>query len=95
MLSSLVAKVEKLSQQLSELQRTNTEDVIFDSQDVCRILNISKRTLADWRSSKIISYSQIGKKFFYRKCDITTLISNNYYPSSDNYSSFKINNNDL
>lgn len=78
MLSTLIENVEKLSLQLSEFQLTKSDDVIFDTQDVCQILNISKRTLAEWRSSKIISYSQIGKKFFYRKSDIDILIRSHY-----------------
>ncbi len=46
----------------------------LDHQDVCDILNISKRTLQSYRDSGKIGYSQIGYKIFYRAKDIKKLL---------------------
>lgn len=47
----------------------------LDNQDVCMILKISKRTLQYYRDSRIIPYSQIGKKCFYKVSDVEKLLA--------------------
>ena len=42
----------------------------MDSQDVCLLLNVSKRTLQTYRDKKLLPYTSIGGKFFYRENDV-------------------------
>ena len=42
----------------------------MDSQDVCLLLNVSKRTLQTYRDKKLLPYTSIGGKFFYRESDV-------------------------
>ena len=42
----------------------------LDNQEVCLILKIAPRTLQNLRDTDQISYSQIGKKIYYKKEDI-------------------------
>jgi len=42
----------------------------LDSQDVCLLLNVSKRTLQTYRDRKLLPYTSIGGKFFYRESDV-------------------------
>lgn len=37
---------------------------------MCRLLNITKRTLQTYRDKRILPYTNVGGKFFYRECDI-------------------------
>nr|WP_310787198.1 helix-turn-helix domain-containing protein [uncultured Alistipes sp.] len=37
---------------------------------MCRVLNISKRTLQSYRDKRILPYTNIGGKFFYRESDV-------------------------
>ena len=46
----------------------------FDNQDVCLILKISPRTLQNLRDTDQISYSQIGRKIYYKEKDIQKFI---------------------
>lgn len=46
----------------------------LDNQDVCRILNISKRTLQTYRDNGTIPYTRIEHKMYYKACDISQLI---------------------
>lgn len=59
---------------LKNKQRTDPEQVWFDTQEFIQIMNISKRTAAFWRKSKTIAYSQIGNKIYYRLSDILDLL---------------------
>lgn len=46
----------------------------LDNQDVCMILNISKRSLQTYRDNGTIPYSQIGHKIYYKPEDIECII---------------------
>ena len=46
----------------------------LDNQEVCLILKIAPRTLQNLRDTDQISYSQIGKKIYYKKEDIQKFI---------------------
>ena len=43
--------------------------------DVCRILNISKRTLQDYRDSSVLPFIQIGHKCYYKREDVEALLT--------------------
>ena len=45
------------------------------NDDVCGLLQISKRTLQSYRDNGILPYSQIGRKCYYRVSDIENLVS--------------------
>jgi hypothetical protein len=47
----------------------------MDNQDVCMILKISKRTLQHYRDNRIIPYSRIGSKCYYKVSDIEKILS--------------------
>lgn len=42
----------------------------LDNQDVCVILNISKRSLQNYRDNGTLPYTQIGHKMYYKPDDI-------------------------
>lgn len=37
---------------------------------MCRLLNITKRTLQSYRDKRILPYTNVGGKFFYRESDV-------------------------
>ena len=42
--------------------------------DVCRLLNISKRTLQHYRDTGVLPFSQIGHKCYYKREDVERLL---------------------
>jgi excisionase family DNA binding protein len=46
----------------------------MDSADVCRALDVSKRTLQTWRNNGKMPFSMLGGKVFYRNADINDLL---------------------
>ena len=42
----------------------------LDNQDVCQILNVSKRTLQTYRDNGTLAYSQINHKTYYKPQDV-------------------------
>lgn len=73
----LIARLESLSKQLSVKQK-DPREVIFDSQEVMQLLNLSKSTLQKLRDDGHIGFSQVGGKFYYRQHDINEMIEKNY-----------------
>ncbi|WP_449032844.1 helix-turn-helix domain-containing protein [Porphyromonas sp.] len=58
--------------------RCEAQSLRLMTGDVCRILNIRKRTLQHYRDKDIIPYTQIAGKILYRLSDINRLLQKNY-----------------
>ncbi|WP_430611630.1 helix-turn-helix domain-containing protein [Flavobacterium sp. JP2137] len=54
------------------------EEKWLDNQEVCLMMNITKRTLQQYRDDKILPYIQIGGKIIYKESDILTILEQNY-----------------
>lgn len=62
----------KQIKQWCETDQTNSK--WLDNQDVCNLLNISKRTLQYYRNSGKISFSQINSKCYYKTSGVEKLL---------------------
>jgi len=71
-ITDLLAQIETLY--------TEPDNGWLDNQAVCRILNISKRSLQTFRDKGLIPYSQIGHKCFYRQEDVKEFLERNRTP---------------
>ncbi|MDR2690789.1 MAG: helix-turn-helix domain-containing protein [Dysgonamonadaceae bacterium] len=47
----------------------------LNNEEVCNLLNISKRTLQTYRDTGAIPHSQIGRKCYYKVSDVGQLIN--------------------
>jgi len=59
-----------------------TEIKIIDNVQFMDFMAISQKTAQQWRDNGVISYSQIGKKIYYKISDIKELLENNHKKSS-------------
>ncbi len=71
--------MDEILKRLDSLERFGESWI--DGQDVMDALNISKRTLQTLRDSKMLPYSRINGKFYYKVADIEALLETNYQPS--------------
>ena len=53
----------------------NMDGKWLDNQEVCLLLQISKRTLQYYRDSKTLPFSRFGAKCFYKASDVEKLLS--------------------
>lgn len=74
----MMAKLDAFAQRVETLCK-NSEDKSLkkwlDNQDVCEILDISKRTLQTYRDNGTLAFSQIGHKMFYSPEDVEQVIN--------------------
>jgi hypothetical protein len=78
----IFAKIASLEVSIKKQQNISSEDLFFDNQEFMQLMNISKRTAQQWRDNKIIGFSQVGNKIYYRLIDIQKLLNENYNPKN-------------
>ena len=81
-LQVVVDRLEKVEKALKTEQR-NIEDPILDSEGVMKILNISRRTLQNMRDERLLEYSQVNGKFYYRMSAINRMLDSNIRKTSE------------
>lgn len=52
------------------------KDTWLDNSDVCRLLNVSARTMQTYRDTGKLSYSQINNKIYYKASDVENFVQN-------------------
>lgn len=67
MLESRIAKKEKPRHRLNG-------ELLLDNQDLCFMLNVSKRTLQRYRSSGQLPFKCIKQKTYYLESDVNTFL---------------------
>ena len=79
----LMERLDRQDEMLLSLQPSgkvaNPMDCIkmFDNQDLCMLLQISKRTLQRYRSTGALPYKTLGKKTYYSEEDVLKFLSEN------------------
>lgn len=78
----LVSRIDCLARILRKKEHIKRKDLEewLDSQEVCHILNVGKRTLQYYRNRRILPYSKIDGKIYYRAEDVEKLIQSSYQP---------------
>lgn len=50
----------------------------MSGDETCKLLRISKRTLQNYRDKRVIPFSQIGRKIYYKYSDIVEYLEMHY-----------------
>ncbi len=78
--AELTSRLDSLQNQLTT--QTNTSKKSFmDNEEFIQLMGVSKRTAQGWRDEGKISFSQVGKKIFYKLSDVDKLLAENYNKS--------------
>jgi len=74
--------MERMLDGISRLAKGNKPTLngerFLGNNEVAKLLNVSIRTLQDWRDNSIIPYIQIKGKIIYRQSDIDRLLQSSY-----------------
>jgi hypothetical protein len=77
----LMIRLDNLMTGLTENRKLPT-DPFFSNDEFIDLMSISVRTAQLWRDQRLISYSQISGKIYYRMSDIQQLLDDNYHKST-------------
>jgi hypothetical protein len=58
-------------------------ETLLDNQDLCFMLNVSKRTLQRYRSSGFLPYKRITQKLYYLESDVLKFIKEHLKPGNN------------
>ncbi|NDV96438.1 DNA-binding protein [Dysgonomonas sp. 521] len=67
----------ELLERSNRLRPSSVQEDWWDNQDICRLLDISPRTLQTYRDKGLLPYSQVGHKCYYKVQDIEQFIEEN------------------
>ncbi len=70
--------VDGMKEILEALKKAQTyvEDPILGTEDVMRLLKVSRRCLQNWRDQALIGFSAVGNKFYYRLSAVNKMLDN-------------------
>ncbi|MFC2106878.1 helix-turn-helix domain-containing protein [Bacteroidota bacterium] len=71
--------VNELPKITPEFQINMIEKTWLTKLEVCKILQISDRTLQKYRKQKIIPFSRVSNKIYYRASDVRAHLMNHYH----------------
>lgn len=77
-LEEILFSLKEVKEKLSLIESGNLSDKWLDIQEVCQQLKISKRTLQSYRDDRILSFSQIAGKIYFKSSDIEDLLERHY-----------------
>jgi excisionase family DNA binding protein len=79
----LQSTLQEIKRSLANFKHTQTlSEQWLDNADVCKLLNVSKRTLQHYRDSGKLPYSQIGAKIYFKVHDVEQFLNDNYKSKS-------------
>ena len=74
-----------ISEMSNKIDRTYKHNPLsetwLDIQDVCMLLKISKRTLQAYRDNKVLPFSQVAGKIYFKAADIDKHLQKHYNKS--------------
>lgn len=57
-------------------------EIYLTSEEVCKLLGLSSRTLQEYRNNGTLAFYKIGGKILYKQSDIQAMLERHYNPRS-------------
>ena len=83
-LDGLYLRIEEMNQKMKKLYVISggrDNHTWMDSQEVCQLYGISKRSLQNYRERGMIAFTQIGAKIYFKSVDMETFFMSGYVPA--------------
>jgi len=77
-------KQDKTLEKMNKQQNMLDGEILFDNQDLCQLLHVSKRTLQRYRSLGELPFQTIYHKTYYKESDVHTFIRENFNKKKGN-----------
>ncbi|MBI9062119.1 MAG: helix-turn-helix domain-containing protein [Marinilabiliaceae bacterium] len=76
----LIGKIDRLNEKIDKIilaeKQSGLKNKWYVTDEVCSILNISKRTLQKMRDSGAIEFTKTGKKCYYKASSVEAFLEN-------------------
>lgn len=74
----LMERFDKVDDMLERMNRQKTVldgDTLLDNYDMCKLLGITKRTLARYRQKKLVTYYMIDGRTYYKSSEVKDFLN--------------------
>lgn len=68
----------KMGNDIKESKNVINEERLLDNQDLCLMLNVTKRTLNRYRNKRKLRYIRVGGKILYKEKDVHEFLKYHY-----------------
>lgn len=78
MLHQIMERFDKIEDRLSRMNRQTSAldgDRLLDNQDMCKLLGVTKRTLARYRQKKLVTYYMIDGRTYYKASEVQDFLN--------------------
>ena len=78
MLHQIMERFDRIEDRLSRMNRQTSAldgDKLLDNQDMCELLGITKRTPARYRQKKLVTYSMIDGRTYYKSSEVGAFLN--------------------
>ena len=72
-------RIERALERMNKLKECLDGDTLLDTYDLCRLLGITKRTLARYRQKKLVTYYMIDGRTYYKEISVTRYLCQERY----------------
>ncbi len=77
--SEILTELREIKNKMPDRTKEVITDIGFiDNSELCRTMNISKKTAATWRRKKVLRYTKMGGKFYYKLSDIKDMMNEKF-----------------
>ncbi len=73
---SLKAQLERIEAKTAAVPQP-PENTWLDNQEMCQLLKVTTRSLQNYRDQKLIPFTQLAGKIFYRQSDVFKVLEDN------------------
>ena len=77
----IILKLDQVLELLTEVSKkakSPLEESWLDTYEAARVLKVSTRTLQNYRDNRILPFSKIGSKIYFKASDIENLLTEHY-----------------
>jgi hypothetical protein len=79
--AELTSRLDSLQNLLNSAESKGSKKSFMDNDEFLQLMGISPRTAQSWRDEGKISFSQVGKKIYYKLSDVDKMLAENYNKS--------------
>lgn len=78
----LLCKVDRIEAGQKRIIAESESEVVYTSDEVCKIIKCSPKTLQNWRDKGLIEYVQLGSVIRYTKKAVHAFMSSNSFKAT-------------
>ena len=79
MLDQIQERLEVISSKLEEIQNQKPLKRWLSNSEACEFLEVTPRTMQNYRDNGLISFSKVGSKIYYKLSDLEAHLEANFF----------------